>query len=174
MACYFRRGFYLNRTSCDDGKFLKNDYSSADQPDGTLGDLLFLGRRADGRCRRAGTATDFAQGSDSDKEYTDPTYNNPFLNANIAAAESRAMDYFQACVGGGSTSAATGSVAGPGGAAFGGITGCGPNILERVSLDAGAPKDVVRYVKLIVDIIGYTYDAYKGIKNLPDIIEEMR
>jgi hypothetical protein len=137
------------------------------------GDLLFIGRRSDGRCAGNSKFTDFAVGSDSTKEANDPdNYNNPFLNANIAAAESEAMRYFQACAGGAFWSAATGAFAAgpaaPVGALVGGSVSCGQNLAGQGLVDMGVPEEQVRLVLTFLDWFGYGKDITKGVlRRLP-------
>ncbi len=116
--------------------------------------------------------TDFAQGSDSEKNAIDPNYESAFLNAERTIAESDAMRYFQVCVGAVAPSAATGAfAAGPAapiGALKGAALGCGQNITGEAVIDLGAPEQVVRTGLTIIDWFGYSTDIFKGIsRRLP-------
>jgi hypothetical protein len=126
---------------------------------------------ATGGARGASTFTDFAQGSDSEKNAIDPNYESAFLNTERTIAESDAMRYFRGCVEGASWSAVSGAFAGPGGAALGGATGCGTNVAEMGLLDVGAPESFVKTAKRIVETGSYVIDLKRGLPNVPDILK---
>jgi hypothetical protein len=128
--------------------------------------FVSIWRRNDGRCAGNNKFFDFLLGSDSEKEAIDPSYNNPFLNRNQAAAEQH-QEVLGQLRQGSSPGRCRGLPGGVFGVLGGGAVGCGQEVLvEYVRQDDEEAAD-------ILSTIFNTLDVRKVHKTFPKWIRSL-